>query len=146
LNVVPYFWNEKDGEKVSTHLKSIYFDQEKYCPVFVAVLSSTLFYWWFIVFSDCRDFNIREIEEFRFDFKNIKNELQRSLETLVDAYINDIKKNAIRKECFYKSTGKVIYDEFHLGKSKPIIDEIDRVLAKHYDLPRRSWIISSIMI
>jgi hypothetical protein len=32
----------------------------------------------------------------------------------------------------YKATGKVIYDEFYPKKSKPIIDEIDRVLAKHY--------------
>ena len=32
----------------------------------------------------------------------------------------------------YKTTGKVEYDEFYLKLSKPIIDNIDRVLAKHY--------------
>ena len=32
------------------------------------------------------------------------------------------------------NTGRVIYDEFHPRLSKPIIDEIDRVLARHYGL------------
>ena len=40
------------------------------------------------------------------------------------------KKN--RKEVFYKNTGKAIYDEYYPKLSKPIIDEIDKVLAKHY--------------
>jgi len=42
------------------------------------------------------------------------------------------KKNCERKETYYKTTGKVIYDEFYPKKSKYIIDEIDKVLAKHY--------------
>jgi hypothetical protein len=32
----------------------------------------------------------------------------------------------------YKQTGNVIYEEFYPRLSKPIIDEIDRVLAQHY--------------
>ena len=44
----------------------------------------------------------------------------------------DFKNNSQRKECFYKTTGKVIYDEFDVRKSKPIIDEIYKLLAKHY--------------
>ena len=32
----------------------------------------------------------------------------------------------------YKSTGRVEYDEYHPNRSKPLIDEIDKVLAKHY--------------
>ena len=32
----------------------------------------------------------------------------------------------------YRTTGRVEYDEFYMKMSKPIIDEIDRVLAKHY--------------
>jgi len=37
-----------------------------------------------------------------------------------------------RKKCTYGATGKVIYAQFYPKYSKPIIDEIDRVLAKHY--------------
>lgn len=42
-------------------------------------------------------------------------------------------KHKIRKECQYKTTGKVVYDEYTPSNSKPIIDEIDKVLAEHYD-------------
>lgn len=37
-----------------------------------------------------------------------------------------------RRVYYYKATGRVEYDEFYMKKSKPIIDEIDKVLAKHY--------------
>jgi hypothetical protein len=46
--------------------------------------------------------------------------------------MKDYKSHAVRKEAEYKATGKVVYDEFYPKYSKPIIDEIDRVLAKHY--------------
>ena len=42
----------------------------------------------------------------------------------------EAKKN--RKESFYKTSGKVVYDDFFPKKSKSIINEIDKVLAKHY--------------
>jgi len=44
----------------------------------------------------------------------------------------DIQNNSFRKETIYKNTGQVIYDEFYPKRSKPIIDEIDNVLAEHY--------------
>ena len=46
--------------------------------------------------------------------------------------MESFKKHKVRKETRYKATGKVVYDEFYPRHSKPIIDEIDRVLAKHY--------------
>ncbi len=46
--------------------------------------------------------------------------------------MDSLQAKSIRKEAFYKATGKVGYDEFYPRLSKPIIDEIDRVLAKHY--------------
>lgn len=41
--------------------------------------------------------------------------------------------NKFRKDTYYKSTGRnVIYYEYYPKLSKPIIDEIDKVLAEHY--------------
>lgn len=37
-----------------------------------------------------------------------------------------------RRVYVYEAAGKVEYDEFYPDKSKPIIDEIDTVLAGHY--------------
>jgi hypothetical protein len=44
-----------------------------------------------------------------------------------DPYVLDFLKTAI-----YQSTGEIKYEEYYAYKSKPIINEIDRVLAKHY--------------
>jgi len=45
----------------------------------------------------------------------------------------DYEKNKYTKSTHYKTTGNdVVYDEYYPKKSKPIIDEIDKVLAEHY--------------
>ena len=46
----------------------------------------------------------------------------------------NIKEKSRRRVYVYKTSGRVEYDEFYLKESKSIIDEIDRVLAQHYDL------------
>ena len=55
-------------------------------------------------------------------------QLSEMTEKLMEDYCN----HANRKETNYKTTGRVVYDEFFPRHSKPIIDEIDRVLAQHY--------------
>ena len=44
----------------------------------------------------------------------------------------DLTKNGINKLRVQKQTGDVNYIKFYPAKSKPIIDEIDKVLAQHY--------------
>jgi hypothetical protein len=130
-NFASYFWNEKEGEKISSHNKKITVSNKVHSEAIVSVLASTIFYWWFVLQSDCRDLNIKEINDFPIaldvDISTL-NELQK----LSIFLQNDLQKNSFRKEANYKATGKVIYDEFYPKKSKPIIDEIDKVLAKHY--------------
>jgi hypothetical protein len=46
--------------------------------------------------------------------------------------MRSFRQNAERTTVKYKGTGVVQYDEFRIKPSKPIIDEIDRVLAQHY--------------
>jgi len=54
------------------------------------------------------------------------------LSNINDRLMQDYKRAAKRKNAYYKATGKVSYDEYYPRYSKPIIDEIDRVLAQHY--------------
>ena len=44
----------------------------------------------------------------------------------------DLRVHSKRRVYNYEYSGLVEYDEFYPKHSKPIIDEIDRVLAKHY--------------
>jgi hypothetical protein len=132
LTFAPYFRNERDGEKVSTQVKSLPVRDRHQSAVAAAALNSTLFYWWFILFSDSRHLNAREIERFRLGLRGMHEAARRELEALCSRLMDDYRRHAVRKECRYKSTGLVVYDEFYPRHSKAIIDEIDNVLARHY--------------
>lgn len=122
---IPYFHNDK-GATISSQVKSSTFITENTRDIMMGVLNSSLFYIWFVVYSDSRHLNSREIDNFplaegKADLKQLLSELS-----------EDYQRNKIRKHTYYKATGNVDYDEYYPKKSKPIIDEIDKVLAKHY--------------
>lgn len=131
-NFIPYFWNEVDGEKLSVSLKSYRFCSAKISEIGCCVLNSSIFYLWFIVLSDCRHLNVREIDNFPIGFEQISEQISAELCRLDKQLMIDYEKYKNRKESSYKSTGKVVYDEYFPKKSKPIIDEIDKILAVHY--------------
>ena len=132
-NFAPYFWNERDGEQISTQVKKLFFSTEQNALSAIAVLNSSLFYWWFILLSDCRHLNLREIEFFPLDMTKLSNSLKEELSDYSIKLNLDFRKNSKRKNTVYKTTGRVSYDEFFPKYSKFIIDEIDRLLAKHYE-------------
>ena len=61
--------------------------------------------------------------------ESIGNELGEIMGRLM----KNLREHSIRRTIPYKATGLVQYDEFYPRHSKPIIDEIDRVLARHYE-------------
>jgi len=126
---VPYFWNEREGEKLSQQIKSLNLENHNKASLLNASLNSSLFYWWFIITSDCRHLNMREVNNFRI---NLNDSSLSFLKEVNDQLMEDLINNSKRKECFYKTTGKVKYDEFYPKKSKHLTDQIDTVLAEHY--------------
>ena len=129
---VPYFWNERDGKKQSLQIKDLRFTKKDYALAVCSILNSSLFYWWFIISSDCRHLNIREIVNFSFNPEQIDQTRITRLSEISEELMENYRYHATRKETNYKTTGKVVYDEFYPRRSKSIIDKIDRVLAKHY--------------
>ena len=134
MDFAPYFWNERDGEKVSTQVKSLYLATETDASVTVAALNSSLFYWWFLILSDCRHLNLREIDNFPLGLDCMGDVTRNGLSTLSDRLMANFEMHKVRKETRYNTTGRVVYDEFNQKPSKPIVDEIDRALASHYGL------------
>ena len=95
-----------------------------------ALLSSTLFYWNYIAYTDCRNLQKTFIDSFKFPLKAISD---KKLSVEGENLFSDYEKKKYTKSTHYKTTGNdVVYDEYYPKKSKPIIDEIDKVLAKHY--------------
>lgn len=132
MDFTPYFFNERDGEKLSSHLKTLKLYDKRDAELTVAILNSSLFYYWFITYSNCRDLSLREIIRFPIDLNSVTKNTKDELVDCTHYLMNDLKKHSIRKEARYRSTGFVAYDEFFPKHSKPIIDEIDRLLATHY--------------
>lgn len=126
---VPYFCSDRDGEGVTTQLKSIAFDNEKQIKTGSCILNSSLFFVWWITNSDCYHLNKSEIENFRYQYDK---DIEKEICSIADDLAHDMKEKSVRRVYNYKTTGRVEYDEFYMKLSKPIIDEIDKVLARHY--------------
>lgn len=95
----------------------------KNSKLIVAVLSSTLFYWFRNSYSDGRSSYIHQFE--RFPIPNFSKEVISKLEKLGKEYENDIEKN------HDYSNGVKTYK---IRKSKHIIDKIDRLVCPLYGL------------
>ena len=127
----PYFWNARDGEKLSTQIVKLH-PLGEWAASLCALINSTLFYWWYVAMSDCRHVNLREIANFPMDLESFHNAHGREIAPLVKKLMANYREHATRKTTQYKTTGKVVYDEFHPKHAKPLMDEIDKILAKHY--------------
>ena len=89
--------------------------------------SSTFFYYW-IVLSDCYNLTKKYISEIR-----VPNNLsENTLKNEANELNIDLNKNIQIAEYQYANRGVVRFAQFFPKKSKSIIDEIDKVLAKHY--------------
>ena len=95
----------------------------------IALLSSDLYWWWYTITSNCRDLNPYDIRNFPVPESALTDE---RLTDLGEAYLEDLKKNSTMLVRNQKQTGRTETQAFKIQKSKPVIDEIDRALAKHY--------------
>jgi hypothetical protein len=115
--------NSGEGMRESSHYKML---NSSNSNVIACILNSSIYYWFFKNISNCRDYTSREIVPFpigkinEINFSDLGNRLQHSY------IVNRAIKNRV-----YPS-GLVYYEEYYPAKSKSIIDEIDKVLAKHY--------------
>ncbi|MFM6246345.1 MAG: hypothetical protein ACKPFD_16775, partial [Dolichospermum sp.] len=94
-----------------------------------ACLSSDLFWWWYTVTSNCRDLNPYDIYNFPISESALYDS---QLIKLGKEYLVDIEKNSKMLVREQKQTGKTQTQSFKISLSKPIIDEIDKILAEHY--------------
>ena len=133
FDFVPIFNNEKSGVTRSTKYKSIYFKRELDRNIVIAIINSSLFYWFWIVMSACRDFTKKDISEFPFSTNNLSNvdcqELNDLIKQLMDSYQSNsriIETNGVN--------GKTTLQEFHPKHNKLIIDELEKIVGKIYGL------------
>lgn len=126
---------EEDGvHKTTGEMKPLYFDTEDKCKATIAILSSSLFFLHYIIWSSCQVVNRRDFNFF-IDFNSLENNNLEHLVRLSEALQQDYQQNSHVIKRNYSKKGRNFTMEkqhFFIKFSKPIIDEIDKVLASHY--------------
>lgn len=114
FNFIPYLTPVKSYKMV--------YCEGKYSNQVFQILNSSLFYVFCSTISDCWHFGNWHINEYPVSIKEVEH-----LEK--DIISASYKKNRITR---YDSRANGDIYEYYISKSKPIIDEIDKLLAKHY--------------
>jgi hypothetical protein len=137
LQVLDFEPRVLDGNGVRrppSEFKALTFAEAGHARVALCCLNSSLFYWFITVFSDCRHINKRDVDAFPLDLESLaRGRWKQELVDLGAALMLDMKRNALERVMTFKHdtlTIQCIYPK----ASKPIIDSIDLVLARHYGL------------
>ena len=131
FDFIPFYQVGDDKPKMSSHIKRLFFLSKDMSKIVLCFLNSSLFYWWNWHFTNCRDLSIADIDRSRIDLSGFDQASIETFNKLSVSLMEDLKKNSK----VYRRVSKGIltqFDSFYPALSKPIIDEIDRVLAKHY--------------
>jgi len=125
LNMRMMYWGKSfTAEHKSSEYKHFPAPSTLDKKVIVAVFNSSLYFWFWELASDCWHITTKEINNFFIDLENMIHKSQ--IADLTDMLMKDL--NDKKRFVGTKQTEYEYYHKF----SKPILDEIDRVLAKHY--------------
>ena len=121
------FLDKPFGTGNSSEKRVTFNDIDRY--VIISSVSSDVFWWYYSSHFDM--FNLGDYQIFGFRLSNLSNLIIERLKEIGKKYEHSLEKNAIIKNV-QTGHGIVSQKQYYVRKSKPIIDEIDKVLAKHY--------------
>ncbi len=131
LDFIPEVRDNAGNLREPSELKMLRFDSNEHKILSLSALSSSLFYWYYIVNSDCRNLNKREIISFPLP-ESLSPETYDKLRSILERLMLSYKENSVLRTVEYAKKGNITVQYFNFRPSKHIIDEIDRVLAQHY--------------
>ncbi len=107
------------------HFRDLHFHDREVAICAASILNSNLFFFWFQALGNGRNLTGEDVSLFPAgSFTNsIKTQLSRLFEELMEDY---------KAHSFIRQRSDCEYQEFRPSESKPIMDQIDKVLAKHY--------------
>ena len=127
---LPYY--SKNGvEGAPAHGRYLYTDESSLALSVGAIINSSMFYVYFITYSDCFHLSNTLVHDFPLADSILGDD---RLTELSQTLMSDLREKAERKTINTKSGDSIAYAQFSAGESKSVIDEIDRVLAQHYGL------------
>lgn len=128
LDFIPKIVDSNSGHHLTpSELKHMRLQSKESVQAVVAALSSSTFFWFWNVLSDCRNLNSRDLLAFPFHPEGISATLKRKLAVLGTRYLSELK---MTSRTMAKSGLRI--ETFDYGACKTIVDEIDQTLANHY--------------
>ncbi len=124
-------------------LKTLRFSDAATRDLCLACLSSSLFYWFNIVNSDCRNLNKREVISFPVPDDVPKTELDK-LSSLLAKVMESYQNNSTMRTVNYAGKGDITVQYFNFRPAKGLLDELDAVLLPLYGLSesQRDFIVN----
>ena len=135
-----YRENDKTGEKTpydlrerktSSHYKPLTFEPENSFVV-NSLMNSSLFYWWFVVWSDGRDLLAQHIKCFPLDLDKFSGSLKKRLKPLINELMKSYDESSNVKINLRSGRYVIKIKEIIPSKSISIIDQIDDVFADYF--------------
>ena len=118
-----------------SNTETFLFVDKKYRDLIACILSSNLSFYFYQVYSNNLNWSFSDICSFTIPFDNINSEIIEKIEDLYKQYLKDIEKNAnVRKVSTESKYTMEEFKEYKIGKSKHIIDKIDRLICPLYGL------------
>ena len=111
---------------------SFAFDNDSDRRVAFCLYASNLWNMFYYTFSNCLDVARFEIEKFPMGLAKMEATSQNQLLVLAKELDHNIRQNAEVRVRHYRDEGNINCYTIKMRESKPIIDEIDTILAKHY--------------
>ncbi len=111
------------------HGRFLFFADDEGAQATSALLNSSLFYVYFVAYGDCFHVNDGMVRGLPLAHGLLGD---RNLHDLNNRLMADLRQNATTTTIRTRDGDTIAYAEYFASESKTIIDEIDRVLAKHY--------------
>lgn len=133
LNKPPIIYEEDGSIRLSSEVKEIYFPNSLIKDASLSVYLSSLFFYFFILYSDCRNLNKREIYNFPLDFNKVTESNKHGLAKFGTKITKSLQEESHFMESTYKKYGRLKIQVFQPRKSKYIADSIDQILSSIYN-------------
>jgi len=127
--------------KISSHYKPINFDRDN-LQVANAIINSSLFYWWFVVWSNGRDLLLQQIASFPIDLNDFPDTLKTKLNPLAEELMKNYDETSNEKmDAKIEDLTEQLKEATELVYSfEPVLD----LLGKIADVPEGQALINKI--
>lgn len=127
----PFF--SQDGSEMSSSTEStLDFPDRETLSHMTGILNSNLYWLFYVVFSSFHHVNPPDILAFPVDLEEMDEATKRRLRLAARRVMDDLKRHSQIRQRVHRGGHTSRMQTFFPSRSKPLVDELDRVLALHY--------------